>query len=410
MTMKQGALSIAVLMTAMATLPTPAAAQVADIKIGLIQPLTGAWARSGEMSQRGAELAVEDINKAGGIKALGGAKLKLVVMDAGDSPEKAKNAAQRLVAQEPDLAAGIGSNISSFTLAVTEVTERAGVPWLTLSFSPVVTDRGFKHIFQTSMTADLQANVALPTVLKMAQEAAGATPVKVGIVMDNTASPVGFTKNMRVPGALDPLGLKLVVDETFTPPLSDAGPVMQKVRAARPDFLFLLPTVVSDIKLTLEKATEIGLTRAKLQVISSGGPPGSPDLLKIAGKEQLEGMMFITANWPGKAQEELATRFEKVTGEPWMPQDSISNYGHVWIIKEAIEQAGSADRAKVSDALHSMDLKDGPADFFPGHHIKFDDKGRRVDASIVVVQWRNGEPILVYPTDVAIAKPVWVKN
>ena len=397
----------AVLMAALATHAAPAIAQ-AEVKIGLIQPLTGAWARSGEMSQRGAELAVADINAAGGIKALGGAKLKLVVMDAGDSPEKAKNAAQRLVAQEPELAAGIGSNISSFTLAVTEVTERAGLPWLTLSFSPMVTDRGFKHIFQTSLTADQQAAIALPTVLKMAREAAGVTPVKVGIVMDNTASPVGFTKNMRVPGALDPLGLKLVVDETFTPPLSDAGPVMQRVRAARPDFLFLLPTVVSDIKLTLEKASEIGLTRAKLQVISSGGPPGSPDLLKIAGKDQLEGMMFITANWPGKAQEALASRFKTVTGEPWMPQDSISNYGHVWIIKEAIELAASADRAKVSDALHSMDMRDGPADFFPGHHIKFDEKGRRADAAIVVVQWRNGEPILVYPPDVAVARPVWV--
>jgi branched-chain amino acid transport system substrate-binding protein len=113
----------------------PAQAQ-SEVKIGLIQPLSGPWSRSGEMSKRGAELAVEDINKAGGVKACGGAKIKLVVVDGGDSPEKFKNAAQRLVSQEPDLVGGIGSNISSFTLAVTEVTERAGVPWMTLSFSP----------------------------------------------------------------------------------------------------------------------------------------------------------------------------------------------------------------------------------------------------------------------------------
>lgn len=379
-----------------------------EVKIGLIQPLSGPWARSGEMSKRGAELAIEDINKAGGVKACSGAKLKLVAVDAGDSPEKAKNAAERLVAQDPDVAGGIGSNISSFTLAVTEVTERAGVPWLTLSFSPVVTDRGFKHVFQTSMTGDKQAEVALPTVLKMA-EAAGVKPTKLGIVMDNTASPVAFTKGMREPGALDKYGLKLVVDETFTPPLADAGPIMQKVRAARPDFVFLLPTVVSDIKLTLEKASEIGLTRSRLQMIESGGPPGSPDLLKIAGKEQLEGLMFVTANWPAKASLELAERFKKVTGEPWMPQDSISNYGHVWILKEAMELAGSCDKAKVSAALHTIDKKDGAATLFPGGRIKFDEKGRRVDADIVVVQWQNGEPVLVYPANVAAKPAKWAK-
>jgi branched-chain amino acid transport system substrate-binding protein len=385
----------------------PAQAQN-EVKIGLIQPLSGAWARSGEMSRRGAELAVEDINRLGGIKACGGAKVKLVVVDAGDSPEKAKNAAQRLVAQDPDIIGGIGSNISSFTLAVTEVTERAGVPWLTLSFSPVVTDRGFRHVFQTSMTGDKQAEAALPTIIKMAK-AAGVTATKMGIVMDNTASPVAFTKDMRVPANIQPLGLTLVVDETFTPPLADAGPTMQRVRAARPDFLFLLPTVVSDIKLTLEKATEIGLTRSRLQTISSGGPPGSPDLLKIAGKEQLEGMMFITANWPAKQNIELANRFKQVTGEPWMPQDSLSNYGHVWIFKDAMELAGACDKTKVSEAMRKLDLKDGTANLFPGNRIKFDEKGRRVDADLVVVQWRNGEPVLVYPSDVAAMAPSWAK-
>ena len=77
-------------------LSAPAMAQ-SEVKIGLIQPLSGPWARSGEMSKRGAEMAVDDINAAGGIKACGGEKVKLVVVDGGDSPEKMKNAAQRLV-------------------------------------------------------------------------------------------------------------------------------------------------------------------------------------------------------------------------------------------------------------------------------------------------------------------------
>ncbi|HEY7541958.1 MAG TPA: ABC transporter substrate-binding protein, partial [Methylomirabilota bacterium] len=66
-----------------------------EVKIALVVPLSGPWARQGQLEQLGAELAIEDVNKAGGIKALGGAKLKLVLYDTGDSAEKAKNAAQR---------------------------------------------------------------------------------------------------------------------------------------------------------------------------------------------------------------------------------------------------------------------------------------------------------------------------
>ena len=86
---------------------------------------------------------------------MGGAKLELVAIDAGDSAEKAKNAAQRLVAQEPDVVGGMGAWLSTFTLAVTEVTERAEIPWLTLSYADTITDRGFKYVFQTSPTAGL---------------------------------------------------------------------------------------------------------------------------------------------------------------------------------------------------------------------------------------------------------------
>ncbi|MGB6587637.1 MAG: ABC transporter substrate-binding protein, partial [Pseudolabrys sp.] len=78
---------------------TPAAAQTTEVKIGLIAPMSGPWARQGELMLKGANLAIDDINTQGGIKSLGGAKVKLLVFDAGDSVEKAKNAAQRMIAQ-----------------------------------------------------------------------------------------------------------------------------------------------------------------------------------------------------------------------------------------------------------------------------------------------------------------------
>ena len=131
-------------------------------------------------------MAVDHINAQGGIKSLGGAKMKLVVLDSGDTTEKAKNAAQRMVAQETDLVAASGAYLSSFTLAVTEVTERANLPVLTLSYSDLITDRGFKYVFQTSATAGSQAKQALPQIMKLAETASGKKPKTVAIITDNT--------------------------------------------------------------------------------------------------------------------------------------------------------------------------------------------------------------------------------
>src|SRR6266699_154872 len=147
---------------AAAAAPAPVAAQQPkEVEVALVVPLSGPWARQGLLQRMRADMALDDINKSGGIKSLGGAKMKLIVLDAGDSAEKAKNAAQRLVAQEPDVVGGTGAWLSSFTLAVTEVTERAKIPWLTLSYSDVITERGFEYVFQTSPTGGTQAKNAL---------------------------------------------------------------------------------------------------------------------------------------------------------------------------------------------------------------------------------------------------------
>ena len=84
----------------------------ADVKVGLLVPVSGLYARPGTVMREGAEMAVDHINAQGGVKSLGGAKLKLVVLDSGDTTEKAKNAAQRMVAQEPDLVAASGAYLS----------------------------------------------------------------------------------------------------------------------------------------------------------------------------------------------------------------------------------------------------------------------------------------------------------
>ena len=387
----------------------PAWAQVKEVKVAVIAPMSGPWARQGELMKKGADIAIEDINRAGGIKSMGGAQMRLVVIDAGDSAEKAKNAAQRMVAQETDIVGASGAWLSTFTLAVSEVTERADLPLLTLSYSDAITSRGFKYVFQTSPTGGAQAESALPALLDMAKLATGKPHKTVGLVMDNTAAPVSFSKPMRE-GGFQKLNLTLTVDETFTPPLADATSVVQKVRNARPDVLLLLPTSVPDDKLILEKLSEMGLGRSRLPVVSNGAHMGAPEMLRLVGKDLMEGVMTIVANWGAKGQEKLIADFKKRTGEPWMTQDSLSSYGDMWIFKEALEKAGVADRKKVADAIRVMDTKDGPSKYYPGGRIKFEDNGRRAGAGIMIIQWQNGEPVTVYPTEIALAKPVWPKK
>ena len=401
--------SLALALATMAVAPAVTLAQVKDVKVALIVPLSGAWARNGEVHQLGAKAAIEDINAAGGIKSMGGAKLQLVVADAGDNIEKAKSAAQRLIDQEPDLIGGTGAFVSSFTLAVTEVTERAELPWLTLSYADSLTTRGYKYVFQTSAPASVQAANFLPAVVKLASQTCGKPVTTVGIVMDNTASPVGLTKPLRE-GGFEKSGLKLVADEIYTPPLSDATSLVQKLRNTRPEFALMLTTNTADSKLLLEKMDEMGLGQGRIPMISNGGAMAVPDMLKLVKKETMEGVMVVIANWPGKSQAALVEAFKKRTGEPWMTQDSISTYGDMWIFKEALEKAGVADRKKVAEAIRKMDTTTGPANYFPGGRLRFDERGRRIDADIVLLQWQNGVPVPVYPADIATSKLVWAKK
>ena len=99
---RRSAIGLGLATGAAAIVPRRARAQaVKEVNIAMLVPLSGPWARQGILEKFGAEMAIDDINKAGGIKSMGGAKLKLLEYDTGDTAEKAKDAAQRLLAQEP---------------------------------------------------------------------------------------------------------------------------------------------------------------------------------------------------------------------------------------------------------------------------------------------------------------------
>ncbi len=384
------------------TVAPPAAPAADDLTIALVAPLSGRWARQGQLKKMGAEMAIEEINAQGGVKALGGAKMVLREADAGDSVEKAVSAAQRVLTREK-VSAGIGSWLSSFTLGVTEVAEREQVPWLTLSYADSITERGFKYTFQTSPVAGAQAVKALDLLLDLARR--NKTQIrKAAIVGDNTAASVFFFKPLREK-LLQEKGIELVVDEIWTPPLADATPVVQKVRSTQPDIIFFSATALPDSIQVLQKTKEFGL---RIPIMGNGVWLLMPETVKALGKDLVEGVMSTVAAHPLKGQEALVKKFKDRTGEPFMVQDALMTYAHVWIVKEAAERAKSRDPKAIRDAIATLDVSAGPAasTLVPGR-IRYDERGRRLDATPIIVQWQGGEPFTVAPAEFATRKPSW---
>ena len=101
---------------------------IAAVKIGILQPVTGALAQDGEFGRIGAELAINEINDAGGIKALGGAKLEMVFGDARSNPEAGTQEVERMQAE--GVVAIVGGFASPICLAATQAASRYDLPYI----------------------------------------------------------------------------------------------------------------------------------------------------------------------------------------------------------------------------------------------------------------------------------------
>jgi branched-chain amino acid transport system substrate-binding protein len=189
-----------------------------------------------------------------------------------------------------------------------------------------------------------------------------------------------------------------------------ATPLIQKVRQARPDLLIMPITVISDVKLLIEKMNEFGLGRGRVPTIGSGIAMAQSDLLRNMRPEQMEGFTTVVGNWDSRGQDSIIEEFKRATGEPWMGQNGIATYGDMWIMRDALQKAGRADRRAVAEALRSIDITDGAAQYFPGRRIRFDETGLRREAGPMVVQWQSNRPVTVYPADSATAEIFWLRR
>src|SRR5260370_15251320 len=203
-------------------------AQGAAVNSGLIQPLSGANAQFGINCRNGIELVADEINAAGGIKTLGGAKINLVVSDATSNPTTAPTVAQRLITQNV-LTAVIGAFASSLTLPISEVTARADIPLLTNSFADEITGRSLESIFQVSPKASVIGQTQVKYTLAIA-EAAGSKIEKLAIMYEDT--PYGTAQSRGLRRAAKDANIEIVMDEAYPLGITDASPLINKLRAS----------------------------------------------------------------------------------------------------------------------------------------------------------------------------------
>src|SRR5215470_13141032 len=209
-------------------------AQSATINIGVIQPLSGANAQSGVNCRNGIELVADEVNAAGGIKALGGAKINLIVSDVTSNPITAPAVAQRLIAQN-ELTAVLGAYASSLTLAISEVTARADIPFLTQAYADEITGRGLESVFKVTAKASVIGRAQVNYTLAIA-EAAGNKIGKIAIMYEDTAYGVSQSRGLR--RAAKDANIEVVMDEPYPLGITDVTPLVAKLRASGAQAVF----------------------------------------------------------------------------------------------------------------------------------------------------------------------------
>jgi len=371
-------------------------AQPAAINIGVVVPLSGANAQFGVNSRNGIELVVDEINAAGGIKALGGAKINLVVSDSTSNPTTASTIARRLITQN-EVTAILGAFASSLTLAISEVTARADIPFLTMAFADEITGRGLESVFQVTPKASVTGRAQVNYTLAIA-EAAGSKIEKIAIMYEDTAYGIAQSRGLR--RAAKDANIEIVMDEAYPLGITDATPLIEKLHASRAQAVF--PVSYLNDSLFIIRT----MRQQRMTIPAIGGAAGYviPDFAKGLGEFAEDVLSISPSNYD--LAPVLTDPFRKRFGY-FMVHEAIEHAVALDVLVQAIERAKSAKPKAVTEALHSVRFEGGWTKAMPGGAVQFDQTGLNTLAVPIMVQWRSKELVTVWPRDVAKASPTW---
>ncbi|HVQ75828.1 MAG TPA: ABC transporter substrate-binding protein [Candidatus Binatia bacterium] len=359
--MKQGMRGLVVALIVAATLAAPASAQDA-VKVGVIQPLSGSVAASGNYVRMGAEIGRDWINAKGGVL---GRKVELLIEDNKSDPKEAATAAEKLIVRDK-VPVIVGAWGSSMTLAAMPKLEEYGVPMVVeTSSAATITKRGNPWVFRISPPSEMEA-LGLEKYTK-----------DLGIRQADFLA-VNTDWGRGAVGAFGDLikrsGAKIGTAEFMEQAATDMNAQITKVKAGGGDTLFLT-TSVEQITLVLKQAQEQRLVR---KVITTGGSSSPTQLIKQAGPAA-EGTYHIVffLPWFPEAMPDgtLAKAFVDEWAKRGHPFEGLTEgfRGHDGVLTavEAVRIAGKADPKAVREALWKVDImgvngpikfeKDGPA-------------------------------------------------
>ncbi len=325
----------------------PASAQD-TIKIGVTQPLTGAFAASGNYVAQGAKIAEDDINKAGGVL---GKKIQLVIEDNKSNPTEAVATAEKLI-QKDKVPVMMGAWSSTLTLAVMPKLMEYGVPMLVeTSSSGKITTSGNPWIFRISPTSEMEAKAFAPLVKTLGIKKAD---------LLGTNNDFGLGAMQEFEKMLKAAGVEIGAKETMDPKAIDFSAQLAKIKASGGDTLFVT-TDVSQATVILKQAKEQQL---KARIITTGGSV-SPDQLIAQAGEAANGSMhlvFFTPWFPDAVKNpDVASKFVK----EWNARghnvggltEGFRGYDGITTIVAAIKAAGTAEPKAIQKALWNVKVK-----------------------------------------------------
>ena len=372
-----------------------------DVVIGSILPLSGDSAPQGAQSRRAQEMAVEEINAGGGIKALGGAKLKIIFADSQTKPQVAVSEAERLLAQEKVVLL-MGAYNSGITLPASEVAERYKKVW----FAPVssdisITKRGFKYVFRLAENSETRVEAQINFIAEL-EKLSGKKLKNFALVYENSTMGQGNAAVQRK--LLQKHGWNIVLDEAYDAKAADMSPVVSKIKAANPEILIMsnsyMPTSIMLAK---------GLKEQKVQpkgIFATSGSQSDPDYLKNTGDASLG--VFDVSGWDPDVNRphsaETAKKFQKKYNVP-LNNEAAKEYVAFYVIKDVLERAGSLDSEKIRNAFASTKITQGIPQMY-AKTVQFDQTGTFPGiGSMVMVQFQKVggkvERVTVLPKDSA---------
>ena len=351
-----------------------------EIIIGSIQPVTGPLPDIGIAMQRGNKMAVDDVNARGGIKSMGGAKLKLLLGDC-----EAKEDVGRIVA-ERQIREGavclVGPFLSGVAMAIATLSEQRDTPFvIDVAALDAITAKGYKNVFRcfpkteyfmTSMGRYLDLIIKEK---KVSIKRIAVTNTGDAFGRGQGAAFIKYVKDNRLP-------FEIVEHIEYPMGVKDLSAEVAKMKAAKPDLLCPVARP-GDAKLLIR---ELYKQRVELLGIISPGSPGWYEPEFVRDMEKLADYVLDNVPWvnpKSPTYKEVNTRFEKLYPGKYIDTNSGYAYLGVLVIADALERAKSTTPEALREALRKTNFKDHP---MVGGPVVFDAKGDNINATTAMIQ------------------------